>query len=133
MLFALRKLAQKRRERRPRRIDIVAPGLTRREQEIAIHLSEKFAMAEIGDRLFISRRTVEKYAKSIHSKLGIRGKHEVRERLLEQWRHGEANRLRLSYAARRAMPLMKPQGPKDGGARRCALPLGAERVLDAPR
>lgn len=57
-------------------------GLTRREQEIAALLSERFSMPEIADKLFISRRTVEKHAENIYGKLGIRKKQEVGELLI---------------------------------------------------
>lgn len=57
-------------------------GLTQREQEIALLLAERLSMPEIADRLFISRRTVEKHAENIYGKLGIRRKQEVGEHLL---------------------------------------------------
>ena len=56
-------------------------GLTQRELEIALLLSERLSMPEIADRLFISPRTVEKHAENIYGKLGISKKHEVGERL----------------------------------------------------
>jgi DNA-binding CsgD family transcriptional regulator len=56
-------------------------GLTQRETEIALLLSERFSMPEIADRLFISRRTVEKHVERIYSKLGVRRKKEVGEHL----------------------------------------------------
>jgi len=67
---------------RSMRIDHSASGLTPREQEIAVLLSERCTMAEIADRLFISRRTVEKHAENIYSKLNVTKKQEVREHLL---------------------------------------------------
>jgi DNA-binding CsgD family transcriptional regulator len=70
------------RESRFQSIDFSRLGLTRREQEIALMLCERLSMAEIADRLFISRRTVETHAENIYGKLGIRKKHEVSERLL---------------------------------------------------
>ncbi|MGA2640462.1 MAG: helix-turn-helix transcriptional regulator [Spirochaetia bacterium] len=56
-------------------------GLTQRELEIALLLSERLSMPEIADRLFISRRTVEKHVENIYGKLGIRKKQEVGEHL----------------------------------------------------
>jgi DNA-binding CsgD family transcriptional regulator len=59
----------------------VHPGLTQRETEIALLLSVRLSMPEIADRLFISRRTVEKHAERIYAKLGVRRKKEVGEHL----------------------------------------------------
>jgi DNA-binding CsgD family transcriptional regulator len=56
-------------------------GLTQREQEISLLLSERLSMPEIADRLCISCRTVEKHAENIYGKLGINKKQEVGERL----------------------------------------------------
>jgi DNA-binding CsgD family transcriptional regulator len=56
-------------------------GLTQRETEIALLLSERLSMPEIADRLFISRRTVEKHAERIYAKLGVTRKKEVGEHL----------------------------------------------------
>jgi DNA-binding CsgD family transcriptional regulator len=64
------------------RLDAMRLGLTQREQEIALLLSERLSMPEIADRLFISRRTVEKHAENIYGKLGIRRKQEIGEHLL---------------------------------------------------
>jgi len=63
------------------RVDASQAGLTRREHEIALLLSERHSMAEIADRLFISRRTVEKHAQNIYVKLGISRKQDVGEHL----------------------------------------------------
>ncbi len=64
-------------------------GLTQRETEIALLLSERRSMPEIADRLFISRRTVEKHAERIYAKLGVRKKMQVGEHLraLERQQH----------------------------------------------
>jgi len=64
------------------RMEASSFGLTQREQEIALLLSERLSMPEIADRLFISRRTVEKHAENIYGKLGIRKKQEVSEHLI---------------------------------------------------
>ena len=57
-------------------------GLTRREHEIAILLSERLSIPEIADRLCISCRTVETHAAHIYAKLGIRKKRELGDSLL---------------------------------------------------
>jgi len=59
-----------------------AAGLTRREQDVAVLLSERLSIGEIAERLFISRHTVEKHVEHIHGKLNASGKREVRQRLL---------------------------------------------------
>ena len=64
------------------RIDPLLAGLTRREKEIALLLSERLSMAEIAVRLFISRRTVEKHAENIYQKLGVKRKQEIGKSLL---------------------------------------------------
>jgi DNA-binding CsgD family transcriptional regulator len=64
------------------RANVSRYGLTRREQEIAFLLAERFAMAEIAEKLSISRRTVESHAEHIYGKLGIRTKRELAGRLL---------------------------------------------------
>jgi diguanylate cyclase (GGDEF)-like protein len=63
-------------------VDASQAGLTEREHEIALLLSERLSMREIAERLSISRRTVEKHAENIYLKLGIRRKQEVGEHLL---------------------------------------------------
>ena len=57
--------------------DVPGMGLTQREKEVALLLSERLSMAEIADKLFISRRTVEKHAENIYGKLGVRKKQEL--------------------------------------------------------
>ncbi|MGA2640801.1 MAG: helix-turn-helix transcriptional regulator [Spirochaetia bacterium] len=52
-------------------------GLTQRELQVALLLSERLSMPEIADKLFISCRTVEKHAENIYGKLGIRKKREL--------------------------------------------------------
>ncbi len=64
------------------RMEVSSFGLTQREQEIALLLSERLTMPEIADRLFISPRTVEKHAENIYAKLGIRRKQELGGHLL---------------------------------------------------
>jgi len=62
--------------------DAARMGLTQREYEIALLLSERLSMQEVADRLFISPRTVEKHAENIYAKLGIRKKQELGGHLL---------------------------------------------------
>ena len=46
--------------------------LTSREQEIFAHLAEGHSLNPIGERLFISPKTVETHRTSIMRKLGVR-------------------------------------------------------------
>jgi len=48
-------------------------GLTRREVEVVELLCERLSVAEIADRLFISRHTVEKHLENIYAKLRAAG------------------------------------------------------------
>ena len=59
-----------------------AAGLSKREQEVAILLSERMSILEIAERLFISRHTVEKHMQHIYWKLKAPGKDAVRRMLL---------------------------------------------------
>jgi DNA-binding CsgD family transcriptional regulator len=59
-----------------------AAGLSEREQDVAVLLSERLSIVEIAERLFISRHTVEKHVEHIHLKLKVSGKRKVRYRLL---------------------------------------------------
>jgi DNA-binding CsgD family transcriptional regulator len=64
------------------RVNAARLGLTEREQEIAVLLSERLTMPEIAEKLSISRRTVESHAEHIYGKLGIRKKQELADNLL---------------------------------------------------
>ena len=59
-----------------------AAGLSAREQEVALLLSERMSIREIADRLFISRNTAEKHMQHIYWKLNAGGKADVRRLLL---------------------------------------------------
>jgi DNA-binding CsgD family transcriptional regulator len=59
-----------------------AAGLSAREQDVAVLLSDRMSIREIADRLFISRHTVEKHMQHIYWKLNAGGKADVRRRLL---------------------------------------------------
>jgi non-specific serine/threonine protein kinase len=46
-------------------------GLTRREHEVLVLLCQRLTGAEIGEHLFIGRRTVETHVANIYNKLGV--------------------------------------------------------------
>jgi DNA-binding CsgD family transcriptional regulator len=66
-----------------------AAGLSPREQDVAVLVSERLSIREIADRLFISRHTVEKHMQHIYGKLNANGKADVRRFLL-----GEEQKIR---------------------------------------
>jgi len=47
-------------------------SLTNREKEVLQYLSQGYNNPEIGEKLFISRRTVEQHRKNINRKLSIK-------------------------------------------------------------
>lgn len=57
--------------------DLAPVPLTRREREVAILASRGLAAREIGERLFVSRRTVESHLARIYGKLGISSRREL--------------------------------------------------------
>jgi len=59
-----------------------AAGLTSREQEVAVLLSERMSIREIAERLFISRHTAAKHMQHIYWKLNASGRSDVRRLLL---------------------------------------------------
>jgi DNA-binding CsgD family transcriptional regulator len=59
-----------------------AAGFTAREREVALLLCERLSIGEIGERLFVSRKTVAKHLEHIYSKLGLHSKRHVYEELL---------------------------------------------------
>ena len=69
------------RERCCRKV-AAASGLSQREQDVAVLLTDRLSTAEIADRLFISRHTVEKHVEHIYLKLKANGKREARMLLL---------------------------------------------------
>lgn len=52
-----------------------SPGITDREMDVLELLTEGLTYAEIGERLFISPRTVDAHLRSIYSKLGVHSRH----------------------------------------------------------
>lgn len=52
-------------------------SLTEREQEVMVMLAEGFSIDIIGEKLFISPKTVKNHRASIMSKLGIQNSHEL--------------------------------------------------------
>lgn len=52
-------------------LDTGPVALTRREREIAVLAAQGLASKEIGDRLFISRRTAENHLANVYDKLGV--------------------------------------------------------------
>ncbi len=52
-------------------------GLSRREREVLIHLAQGRTNREIGERLFISQKTVGVHVGNILAKLGVSGRVEA--------------------------------------------------------
>ncbi len=52
-------------------------ALTPREREVAVFAAQGYTAAEIGERLFIGRRTVESHLASCYAKLGVTSKREL--------------------------------------------------------
>jgi LuxR family maltose regulon positive regulatory protein len=57
--------------------------LSAREREVLGYLADRMTYAEIADRLFISQNTVKSHAKSVYTKLGVRGRREATLRAQE--------------------------------------------------
>lgn len=60
-----------------------AEGITVRELQVARLAAQRLTAREIGDRLFISRRTVEAHLARVYVKLGVASKGELARRLTE--------------------------------------------------
>ena len=58
-------------------VDAGPVTLTRREREIALLAAQGLASKEIGERLFISRRTAENHLAKVYEKLGVRNRAEL--------------------------------------------------------
>ena len=61
----------------PRTSDVAYNTLTPREQEIMLLLAEGLSAVEIGEKLFISRKTVENHRTSIMQKLSLKNSIEL--------------------------------------------------------
>jgi DNA-binding CsgD family transcriptional regulator len=59
-----------------------AAEFTQREREVALLLCQGFAVSEIADSLFVSRKTAAKHLEHVYDKLGVRGKRQARSLLL---------------------------------------------------
>ncbi|HMX09211.1 MAG TPA: helix-turn-helix transcriptional regulator, partial [Microthrixaceae bacterium] len=57
--------------------DLAPVPLTRREREVAILAADGLAAREIGERLYVSRRTVESHLARVYAKLGIGSRAEL--------------------------------------------------------
>ena len=57
--------------------DAGAESLTDREHDVALLARRGYTANEIGERLFIGRRTVESHLQTIYSKLGVRSKRDL--------------------------------------------------------
>src|SRR5919109_3646966 len=55
----------------------VLPRLTRREEEIASLVAEGLTNADIAERLFLSRRTVEGHVERIRDRFGFRSRAQI--------------------------------------------------------
>nr|WP_255700461.1 helix-turn-helix transcriptional regulator [Dethiosulfovibrio faecalis] len=56
-----------------------AKGLTFRENDVALLVSEGLSNREIADRLFLSENTVKFYLKSIFQKLRIKSRRDIKK------------------------------------------------------
>jgi DNA-binding NarL/FixJ family response regulator len=61
------------------------PGLTRRELEVLILMTQGLSNEEIADRLALSEGTVKNHVSNIYIKLGV---HSRAEAVAWAWRHG---------------------------------------------
>ena len=59
----------------------MAGALTKSERTVALLLAEGLTNAQIADRLFISRRTVESHVSATYRKLGVDNRVELARRV----------------------------------------------------
>lgn len=63
---------------------VLGPGsLTEREREVALLAAQGYTAQETGEKLFISRRTVESHLASVYSKLGVTSKRDLSRQATE--------------------------------------------------
>ena len=46
--------------------------LSKRESEVLLHIADELTTSEIGDKLYVSKNTVETHRRNILHKLGVR-------------------------------------------------------------
>jgi DNA-binding NarL/FixJ family response regulator len=68
-------------EKRHRHISETQDDLTAQERQIAELARDGLSNPQIGARLFLSPRTVEWHLRHVYSKLGVRGRRELRHAL----------------------------------------------------
>jgi DNA-binding NarL/FixJ family response regulator len=65
--------------------------LTRREREVAVLAAQGVSSRDIGDRLYVSARTIESHLARIYHKLGIHGRAELAQTIHTSGRSSEHN------------------------------------------
>lgn len=70
---------------RPRRVRLTGlDALTACERRVAEMAARGFGNVEIAQRLFVTRKTVEKHLGSVYSKLSVKSRTELPPHLLEE-------------------------------------------------
>ncbi|MDH3498915.1 MAG: AAA family ATPase [Acidimicrobiia bacterium] len=70
--------------RGPRQDTVAAGGLTSRQIDVVGLIAEGLTNAEIADRLFVSRRTVDNHVSAILTRLGVESRHDAVEHATSQ-------------------------------------------------
>jgi DNA-binding NarL/FixJ family response regulator len=84
---ALRRLGVRTWRRGPAGANAIA-GLTQREREVLDLLAGGATNPEIADRLFLSRKTVERHVSNVLAKAGVRNRAELAGRVRAQANEG---------------------------------------------